>query len=189
MNKYLIMALPIFILNIHASNVYANDIESELGANNPIVNTKTMQAARYICHAFFGLAAKVTDSQKVDHMPQKIAQLSAHCAKGNFHQALTESGLADEVHLDPHPAFSHIHDVLDGVHVNVMGGDPSTYTPRNAPEAALPKANAAAGFFGKIRGFRTGGPGSVYPVYHSAVRKISHWEYNSLLLHHTGNQK
>lgn len=186
MNKYLIMALPIFILNIHASNVYANDIESELGANNPIVNTKTMQAARYICHAFFGLAAKVTDSQKVDHMPQKIAQLSAHCAKGNFHQALTESGLADEVHLDPHPAFSHIHDVLDGVHVNMMGGDPSTYTPRNASEAAMAKASPAAKAAGLFGIHRIGGPGSVY---HGPVRKISHWEFNSLLTNHMGNQK
>jgi hypothetical protein len=128
-----------------------------------------MQAARYICHAFFGLATKVTDSQKVDHMPQKLAQLSAHCAKGNFHQALTESGLADEVHLDPHPAFSHIHQVLDGVHVNRIGGDPSTYTPKGLSQPHL-----------------VGGPASVY---HKPARKISHWEFNSLLLHHMGNAK
>jgi hypothetical protein len=66
-----------------------------------------MQAARYFCHVFFGLATKVaeTESEKIEHLHHKIAKLSSHCAKGNFHQALTDSGLADAVHLQPHHGF------------------------------------------------------------------------------------
>ncbi len=113
MRKYLLKYLLI-VLALSSVNVYANDIESELGPDNPYVNTKTMQAARYLCHGFFALASQVTD-EKVEHMAQKIAKLSSHCAKGNFHQALTDSGLADDVHLDHHPAFDGAHEISDDV--------------------------------------------------------------------------
>jgi len=116
MRKYIII-----VLSLLCFNVYANDIESELGPDNPYVNTKTMQAARFLCHGFFALASQVTD-EKVEYMAQKIAKLSSHCAKGNFHQALTDSGLADAVHLQPSHLFSGIH------RAHLIGG-PGTTTP------------------------------------------------------------
>jgi hypothetical protein len=109
MRKYIII-----ILALSCINVYANDIEAELG-ENAHVNTKTMKAARYFCHAFFVLVAQHPDvlKQKVEHLHHKIAALSAHCAKGNFHQAFTESGLADAVNLDHHHALSNAHLLSD----------------------------------------------------------------------------
>jgi hypothetical protein len=130
MRKYLIIVLSLFTFN-----AYANDIESELGANNPYVNTKTMQAARYFCHSFFGLATKVaqTDSVKVKNLAHKVARLSSHCAKGNFHQALTESGLADAVHLEPSHSFSGAHHINGSLfNLHRMGG-PGTTTPSSRP--------------------------------------------------------
>ncbi len=130
MRKYIII-----VLSLLCFNVYANDIESELGSDNPYVNTKTMQAARFLCHGFFALASQVTD-EKVEHMAQKIAKLSSHCAKGNFHQALTDSGLADAVHLQPSHLFSGI--AHRGVHVverKLIGG-PGTTTPSWVTTAA-----------------------------------------------------
>jgi hypothetical protein len=117
MKKYLIVILPLLL----SGNVSA-EIENEIGANHPLVNTATMQSARYICHAFVALTAQNADVQKVPNLHQKLARLSAHCAKGQFATFLTESGLSDSVHLKSHPSFTISHHVMDG-------GDPSTYTP------------------------------------------------------------
>ncbi len=88
-------------------NVYANDTEAELGEANPYVNTKTMKAARYLCNVAITLAMQTVDivKQKDENLHHKAAALSAHCAKGNFHHVLTDSGLADAVNLDHHPIF------------------------------------------------------------------------------------
>ncbi len=159
MRKYIIITLSFLCFNVYAFNVYANDIESELGPDNPYVNTKTMQAARYFCHAFFGLATKVSEieSEKIEHMAQKIAKLSSHCAKGNFHQALTDSGLADAVHLQPSHLFSGAHHIAEFnvIKPKLIGG-PGTTTP--IPPKPLQK------------------------------RLFNHWEHRAIVLHHMGNR-
>jgi len=115
--KYLTLILPLLL-----SGSVSAEIEHEIGANHPLVNTATMQSARYICHAFVALAAQNADVQKVPNLHKKLARLSAHCAKGQFATFLTESGLSDSVHLKSHPSFTISHHVIDG-------GDPSSYTP------------------------------------------------------------